>query len=298
MNEIVEFKRTEDSTQLTNIESNRAMQEVQAAVLMAKKFPRDQTAAYNRIMTACERQGLCESAMFAFPRGGTMVSGASIRLAEVIAQNWGNMDFGIRELSQENGYSEVEAFAWDIETNTKQTKSFKVPHVRQTKYGKKNLTDPRDIYEMIANQGARRLRACILGIIPADITESAIGKCEETLKKGGGAPLVDRIRSMVQKFSKIGVSQEMIEERLQHKTTAIVENQLIELGKIYNSIKTGISDRTQWFKIEKTPEINKELTEKIKAKSEKKTKPKTAKEETKQAKEETKQDVEEVPFEK
>ena len=71
------------------------------------------------------------------PRGGQSVEGPSIRLAETLAQEWGNIQYGIRELSQSNGESTVEAFAWDIQTNTRQVKVFQVPHVRYSKKGNK-----------------------------------------------------------------------------------------------------------------------------------------------------------------
>ncbi len=71
--------------------------------------------------------------------------------------------------------STVEAFAWDVEeANTRQTKVFQVRHWRHTKQGGYKLTDPRDIYELVANNGARRLRACILGVIPGDVIDAAV----------------------------------------------------------------------------------------------------------------------------
>ncbi len=252
---------------LVEIESARAVQEVQAAMVVAKKFPRDQMEAYTRIMKACERPSLAESATYVYPRGGQKISGPSIRLAETVAQNWGNLQYGVRELTQKDGESEVEAFAWDVETNTRQVKVFKVPHIRQTKSGKKKLTDPRDIYEMVANQGARRLRACVLGVIPGDIIEAAVNQCDNTLKKGGDGPIEDRVRGMLTAFEKIGVTKEMIEARLQHNTTAIVETQLVDLRKIYNSIKDGMSKREDWFTVSSanTSQASEDLTEKIKA---------------------------------
>lgn len=234
---------------VVQVEQNRAIQEVQAAMVVAKKFPRDQHAAFNRIMTACERPVLAEAASYSYPKGGKKVEGPTIRLAEVLAQNWGNMEFGIRELSQDSGASEVQAFAWDLETNVRQSKTFLVPHKMKAHGTFKILTDPRDIYEHTANMGARRLRACILGIIPGDIVDAAVVKCEETLKKGDGKPLEDRVRGMLERFKEIEISQELIEKRLQHKTTAIVRSQLVELGKIYNSIKDGMSKRSDWFDV-------------------------------------------------
>ena len=149
----------------TMVAQTREMAEAMASAHMAKAFPRDVVAARDRILNACTRPKLAEVACYTYARGGTEVTGPSIRLAEAVAQAWGNVTFGIRELEQRNGESTCEAFAWDMETNTRQTKVFQVPHIRHTKRGDTLLTDPRDIYELIANNGARRLRACILGII-------------------------------------------------------------------------------------------------------------------------------------
>ena len=133
----------------TEMVISRQAQEVQAAMVIAKKFPRDEVQSFNRIMKACQRKTLAEQAMYEYPRGGTKVTGPSIRLAEAMAQNWGNLDYGIVELEQKNGESQVMAYAWDLETNTRQTKIFSVPHIRSTKKGNIALTDPRDIYELV-----------------------------------------------------------------------------------------------------------------------------------------------------
>ena len=166
----------------TEMMVTRQAQEVQVAMLAAKKFPRDQVVAYNNIMRACQRRKLAESSMYEFPRGNEKITGPSIRLAEAIAQNWGNIDFGFMELEQRNGASQVMAYAWDLETNSRQTKLFSVPHIRHTRKGDYPLTDPRDIYEAVANQAARRVRACILGIIPSDVVEAAVDRCNKTLR--------------------------------------------------------------------------------------------------------------------
>lgn len=232
---------------LAEAEQHRAIQEVQAALVIAKKFPRDPFAAFNRIIEACKRPGLAEGAMYAYPRGNQTITGPSIRLAEAMAQNWGNISFGIRELSSRSGSSEVEAFAWDMEANTKQVKIFHVAHVRVTKRGKTNLTDPRDIYEVVANQGARRMRACILGIIPGDVVDAAVRQCEQTLTKGQGESIQDRTQKMVAAFANIGVTVEMLEKRLRHNLDAINITEVIDLGKIFQSIRDGMGKREDFF---------------------------------------------------
>lgn len=219
-------------------------------MVIAKKFPRDETSAFNRIMNACKRKTLAETACYAYPRGGETVTGPSIRLAECMAQNWGNIDFGIVELEQKAGESQVMAYAWDLETNTRQTKIFTVKHERKAKGQIKQLDDPRDIYELTANQGARRLRACILGVIPGDVVESAVEACETTLKSGSKEPLIDRARKMVAAFGDYGVTQGMIESRLGHKLDAVSEQELVNLRKIFVSLKDGAAKREDFFKPE------------------------------------------------
>ena len=124
-------------------ESDRAVQEVQASMIIAKKFPRDSMKALDRIINACTRPTLAETALYSYPRGGQEVTGPSIRLAEALAQEWGNIQFGIRELSSANGASTVEAFAWDMETNTRQVKVFQVGHQRYSRSGGlQELKDP------------------------------------------------------------------------------------------------------------------------------------------------------------
>lgn len=260
--------RQDSGGALVDIEEQRAISETQSAMYVAKRFPRDGVAALDRIVNACARPGLAEAALYQYSRGGTEITGPSIRLAEAIAQNWGNLQFGIRELEQRHGVSTVEAFAWDVENNTRQVKIFQVKHVRHTKKGAYNLEDPRDIYEMVANQGARRLRACILGIVPGDIVEAAVKQCEETLKtKAAVTP--ERINALLQKFSEYKITKEQIEVRIQRRLEAITPAQMVNLGKIYNSLKDGMSTPMDWFDMpqEATPAKKSDaLKEKLKKK--------------------------------
>lgn len=233
--------------------TTRQAQEVQAAMVIAKRFPRDEVEAFNRILKSCQRKTLAEQSMYEYPRGGQKVTGPSIRLAEALAQNWGNLDYGIVELEQNNGESQVMAYAWDLETNTRQSKIFSVPHIRTTKHGNKTLTDPRDIYEMVANQGARRLRACILGVIPGDVIDSAVDQCQLTLKGANPEPLIDRVRKMVKTFEdKFSVTKEMLEEYIGCNSDAFSENDFMRLRNIYGSLKDGMSKREDYFKIKPT----------------------------------------------
>jgi hypothetical protein len=228
--------------------SNREMEEVKGAIFMARQFPRNVFQAEQRILDACKRPALAETAIYQYPRGGQKVSGPSIRLAEVVAQNWGNIDFGIKELEQREGESVVMAYAWDLETNTRQTKVFTVKHSYKSKGNIKKLDDPRDIYEKVANDGARRLRSCILAVIPGDIIENAVKQCDETLRGNSKGPLKDRIANGLKAFKeRYKVTQEMIEARFGYNADAFTEVDYLDLIKIFNSLKDGMSKIEDWF---------------------------------------------------
>ncbi len=235
------------ATGMVAVEQQRAIQEVQAAMVIAKKFPRDQIAAMDKILQACTRPTLAEGALYSYSKGGAAVTGPSIRLAEALAQNWGNINYGIRELEQKSGESSVEAFAWDLETNTKQVKTFTVPHIRFSKQGKKKLEDPRDIYELVANQGARRLRACILGIIPGDVIEAAVNQCDVTLNSHADTS-PEAIKKMVEVFkAEFGVTPDQIQKRVQCRVEAMRPAQMVQMKKIYLSLRDGMSAPEDWF---------------------------------------------------
>lgn len=232
--------------------TTREAQEVQAAVFMAKRFPRDENFAIARIAQTCQRKGLAEKAIYSYPKGGQNVTGPSIRLAEAIAQSWGNIQSGVVELEQRPGESVCMSYCWDLETNTRDTKIFTVSHSIQTKKGAKMLTDPREIYEHVANQGARRKRACILAVIPKDVVDSAMEACQRTLSSGAKEPLIDRLRKMVNVFqTELSVPLESIERYMGYKLDSFTEMDMVTLRGVYTAIKDGASKREDYFDLPK-----------------------------------------------
>lgn len=222
--------------------TTRQAQEVQAAMVVAKHFPRDQRAAYARITDACARPTLAEEATYEFSRGGSKISGPSIRLAECIAQNWGNIDFGFTELERKNGESTVMAYAWDLETNTRQSRVFTLKLQRDTRQGSYALTDERDIYELIANQAARRVRNCILSLIPGDVIDAAIRQCEVTMKnQAQGVPIEQRRADTVAAFEEYNITPEMLAAFCQKQSVDFLdEADLKKLRRAYTSLRDGV----------------------------------------------------------
>ncbi|EAH0253888.1 hypothetical protein D4U23_16025 [Listeria monocytogenes] len=250
MNELgMELSKQQGNGVMAHATASREMEEVKGQIFMAQNSPRNQYQAEIRILEACKRLRLAETAIYQYPRGGQKVIGPSIRLAEVLAQNWGNISFGVKELERNDHESTAMAYAWDAETNTRTEKIFTVPHKRTTKKGTQMVTDERDIYELVANMGSRRLRACLLSVIPGDIVEAAMQQCNETLRNGGGEkPLKDRVGAMLTYLKEqFGVTQSQVEKRFGYKTDSFTEYDLVQTKNIINSIKDGMSKIEDWF---------------------------------------------------
>ena len=290
---VIAKKENFEITTSAEAEIQKSIAETQASLLIAQKFPRNQKQAMDRILIACQRQAVAENGIYSYNRGGTDIEGASIRLAEVIAQNWGNISFGIKELSRTENESEMLSYAWDLETNVRQERKFIVKHWRDTRQGGYKIKDERDIYEKTANYGSRRTRACILGIIPADVIETAMKQCNETLKsKADTSP--ESIKKLLEKFKILKVSKEMIEKRIQRNIDSITPAQIIQFRKIYNSLKDGLSIIEDWFDISLKPQsANTEKFEEPETKQEPQAETPTKKELKKAAKKEA-----EMPAEK
>lgn len=233
---------------------SRELAETQTKYLMAQKFPRDVVASMDRILNAFTRPTLAEKAEYQFARGGSDIAGPSIRAAEAIAQQWGNMEQGFRELSRSTDadgvpFSEVEAFCVDLEGRSSKRLQFIVRHWRDTRQGGYKLKDERDIYELIANQAQRRTRACILAMIPGDVVEAAMSQAEVTLKTTADTS-PEAMQKMVAAFAPWGITKEHIEKRIQRRLDAIQPAQVVTLKRIYASLRDDMSKAADWFEIE------------------------------------------------
>lgn len=250
------------------VAAQRELAQVQGAILMARRFPRDERRSMDKILQACTRPSLAQAALYSYSRGGTDISGPSIRLAEVLAASWMNIDYGIREVEQRSfagrpGESTMVAYAWDLETNVRKEMVFQVKHVRDTRSGRTTLTDGRDIYEQNANQGARRLRSCILALIPGDAIEAAVEQCEQTLMaKADTSP--ESVAKLVKAFEQFGVTRTQIEQRIQRRIDSIRPAQIVQLRKVWSSLNDGMSVWSDWFQPDVDQQAKSEMVSDLK----------------------------------
>jgi hypothetical protein len=225
--------------QATAIEQSRAVAEVQAAIVVAQQCPRSIQAARLAMQDSCQQLFLAERAFFRYPRAGSTISGESIHLARELARCWGNMQYGIAELSRDDelGQSEMLAFAWDVQMNSRSSTAFIVPHKLDTTRGVKTLTDMRDIYENNANMGARRVREMIFSILPTWFVEEAKELANKTLAGGGDRPLADRVSEALVGFAGLGVTPAQLEEKVGRPQDSWNGYDLAQLRVIFRSIQ-------------------------------------------------------------
>jgi len=237
------------------IEQQRAVAEAQGKLTIAKSFPRNINQATQELLEACRIPALASQAFYSVPRkGGRPDTGASIRLAEEIARIWGNLDYGHRELSRGDGKSEVEVYAWDMQTNTFSRRQVTVMHSRYTTaYGNQPLKDPRDIDNLISNVSAKHKRACILAIIPKWLKEMAEQECKLTLSGNNTIPLAQIIRNVVADFSRFGVTLEQIEDYFGKESELFDQDDLHELTGIINALRDGSKPKDFFGKGEDVP---------------------------------------------
>ena len=235
--------------QATAVEQSRAIAQVQAAVVMARQFPRSEQHAIAQMRDACGRIELARRAFFSFNRAGQTVSGATVYLARELARIWGNIDYGLNELKRddEHGQSELQAYAWDLETNSRSTRTFVVQHGRDTKTGRKKLTELRDIAENNNNFGARNVREMIFAVLPQWFTDMAEQVCRETMNNGGGEPLPVRADKAIDAFSRARINREQLEDKVGAPVDEWTHADVTDLEILYGSLARKEITRDEAF---------------------------------------------------
>ncbi len=255
---------TQSKSLTGEFQESRELSEIKGKMFLARQFPRDENWSLDRVLRECERPELASVAQYEYPKGDSVVRGPSIRLVEVLARNWGNIDFGVNEIETSDEETLIKAYAWDLESNVSDVKTFSVKHERSTKKGTIRLTDERDIYEMVANKGSRRKRACLLSVLPGWYVDAAVAKCEETLKKSltNGKSMEEVIESIVSAFAEYSITPAQISAKMSKDIDKLSQNDVIKLRHLYSAIKDGFVKAADAFGLadntSATPDITSE----------------------------------------
>lgn len=222
-------------SQAASVEHTRAAAEVVAAVQAARAVPRDLEYARRAMRRACSEYSLAQRAFYSYNQGG-LVEGATVYLARTLAAIYGNIDWGTKELERSAGQSEVQAWAWDQESNSRKSRSVIIPHVGYTG-GSRTLTKAREIDQNNNSVAARAEREMLYAIMDAGFVEEAKRLCRETLERGDGTPLPDRIAEAITAFGNGGVAQEHLEKRIGRAADKWTAQDVADLQVLFESLK-------------------------------------------------------------
>lgn len=241
--------------------------EIQSAIVLAKRFPRDEDLSFQKLMKACGRTTFAEDAEYSFPRGGQPVKGPSVFLAREAARVWTNIRYGLTITRDDQNSRQIQAWAWDLETNTKISAEDDFRKLIFRKGKGWIEPDERDLRELTNRRGAILIRNCVLQILPKDLIEDALETCRLTLRSNAAKDPDATRKKILMAFSELNVTAEMLSAYLGHPVAQSSPAEMADLRAVYKSISDG---NTTWSDyVNGNSEASAaDLKEKTKAKSE------------------------------
>lgn len=204
-------------------------------LIWAAKNPRNIDAVLERITKGCQRESFAQIAVWEKPVGGQLQKGPSIRLAELIAKNYGNFDTGSRTLPEKSNDKQttIQVYAWDLETNYSHCIEMTVEHRRAGRKAQyENNID--EVYKILGANISKKVRDCIFKVVEADIKDIAYGECLKTLSRVTNlAPSIDRLRLT---FDALGISQAELENYMGKALLDFTSEDIGKLRVVYGEI--------------------------------------------------------------
>jgi len=254
--ELTEFQQTQTNNGnelATTGAAAKEQHEIQSAIIIAKRFPRNEEACFQKLMKAASRPSFAEDATYSFPRGDQDVSGPSVNLAREAARIWGNIRFGVYVVREDDTSKLIRAWAWDLETNTKNEFDDDFKKLIQRKGKGWIVPDERDLRELTNRRGAVLLRNALLQVMPKDLIEDALFACKEAMRKSAGENPEGARKRLLVDFGAVNVTVEELEHKLGHPFAQSTPREIAELRGIVKSILDGNSTWAEYVKGHEQP---------------------------------------------
>lgn len=212
-------------TQLDAVE--KANVDVQVAT--AKTFPRIISRIMNNsIALVTMNKETAQSCSYALPRGGKPITGPSVHLARILAQQYGNMRAEAKVVEITDKQIISRAMAWDLESNY--AVAFEVRRSIVDKYGRRYNDDMITVTGNAAN--AIAYRNAVLAIIPKGIMEAAYKAAQDLITGdlSDEAKLVVRRKKALDFFNdEYGISESEVLKMLGKQTIQQIKAEQIAL---------------------------------------------------------------------
>lgn len=93
--------------------------ELDRQIMTAKRFPRSTAVVSQSILQmATQSEDVAAACGYALPRGGKVIKGPSVRLAEICASMWGNARYATRIIEEGTQFVTAQAVFMDLEKNS------------------------------------------------------------------------------------------------------------------------------------------------------------------------------------
>ena len=233
MSEIIEIKQA-DVLQAINAS------EIDIQVSTAKQYPRSIPDVLNKISTYATMDVETAADCFYVLRrngsnGSNTVEGLSVRMAEIIAGAWGNLRVQTRIIGNDGKTITAQGICHDLETNV--AVSVEVKRRITDKYGKTYSEDMQVVTGNAAS--AIAFRNAVLKVVPKAVTKRVIEGVKQ-VALGQSLDLETSRQRMIEYFSKLGVTKEMLLEYLNLKKVDEIDKEAVfELRATANAIKEG-----------------------------------------------------------
>lgn len=214
-----------------------ARAEIDQQIATAHQFPRSLTRVTRNItgLVTISQEAAAEC-NYALPRGGKTITGPSIRLAEVVASQWGNCRVASRVtvIDRRDKFIEAEALFHDLETNAAVLKRVR------TKIASANgqiYND--DMITMTGNAAqSKAMRNAIFAGVPKAVWGRAYNEAL-ALVKGDMKTLPERRKAALSALGAFGITPAQVCEILSVAGEADIGlDQLVQIGGFVQALKT------------------------------------------------------------
>lgn len=246
-----EAKNSIEKSKITQLQEVETMPDgsLISQVEIAKKYPRDlRRCLNNALMVFDVNPAFAEVVKYSKPQDGRSVEGASVHLARLIAQVYGNLRVDARVVYETDKKVVSEAIAWDLETNTaiRQEVHRSVYSVKK----QKRYSDDMVITTSLA-ANAIALRNAVFAVIPKYFVDEMLKKADEVLNKefSDAKKFAERKKEMFLFFQKHGIEPAQIFAYVGvANESGITVEKLKNLLSVAQSIKDGDAKATEIFK--------------------------------------------------
>jgi len=211
--------------------------EVNMQVATAKRYPRSIKLFREKARAmALLDEGTAASCFYVLPRGGRTIEGPSARLAEIVANAWGNLRVGAQTTGEDEHFVYGQAIAWDLEANV--AIQFQTRRRITDKDGRRYNDD------MIVNSAnaacSIALRNAIFKVVPMAYVRPIYEEARR-LAVGDIKSLASKRGAMLDYFSKLGIDKERILARLEKPGVEDID--LDDLATL-KGVATGVQEGT------------------------------------------------------